>query len=47
MFCGGRLYPDAASTGLAGAEVTFDENEVDCAVTGTDVAQATSAPTKR
>jgi hypothetical protein len=47
MFFGGWLYPEVASTGLAGAGVTLDENEVACPAMGTDVAQATSAPTKR
>jgi hypothetical protein len=47
MFFGGWLYPDAVSAGVAGGEVTFDENEADCARMGTDVAQTISAPAKR
>ena len=47
MFFGGWLYPDAPSTGDAGAEVTFEEDEVDCAVMGTHVVKATSVPNKR
>jgi hypothetical protein len=29
MFFGGWLYPDALSTGSAGSEVAFEEDEVD------------------
>jgi hypothetical protein len=42
------LYPDAPTIGVAaGVEFTFDRDEFGCAATGTAVAQATSAPTKR
>jgi hypothetical protein len=52
MFFGGWLYPDAPSTGVAGAaaafnEIAFSADNFDCAVTGTEVAQATSAPITR
>jgi hypothetical protein len=46
MFFGGWLDPDVASTGVAGAEVTFNK-EVDCAAMGAQVVQAISVPTKR
>jgi hypothetical protein len=46
MSFGGWLYPDVPSFGAAGAEITLKESEFDCARMGTDVAQATSAPTK-
>jgi hypothetical protein len=52
MFFGGWSYPDAESVGVTDAEVafedvTFSENdEFDCAATGTDIAQATSAMAK-
>lgn len=47
IFLGGWLYPDALSTGFAGAEVPFDGDEFDCAAMGADAVQATSAPAKR
>jgi hypothetical protein len=47
MLFGGWSYPDAAAIGVAGAEATFNKDEFDCAAMGTNVAQATSAPTKR
>jgi hypothetical protein len=47
MFFGGWLYPDAASTGVAGTEDAFDRDAPGCAAIGTDIAQKTSAATKR
>src|ERR1700691_1240167 len=47
IFFGGWLYPDEVPTGLAVAEAAFDENAVDCAAIGTDIALAKSAPDKR
>jgi hypothetical protein len=57
MFFGGWLYPDAPSVADAGVAaafnelglngLTFNKDEFDCAAMGTEVEQATSAPTKR
>ena len=47
MFFGGWSYPEAPSTGGAGAVSNFDGDAIDCAAVGADIAQATSAPAKR
>jgi len=47
MFLGGLSYPDAPAIGVAGTELLFNRVEFVCAAIGTDVAQATSAPTKK
>jgi hypothetical protein len=47
MFFGGWLYPDVRWTGVADFAAAFDEDEVDCAAVGTDVAEASSAQAKR
>jgi hypothetical protein len=46
MLFGGWLYPDSSAS-AAGAEVAPEEDELDCARTVTDVAQAKSGPTRR
>jgi hypothetical protein len=47
MFFGGWLYPEVNSFGAAGAEVTLGKDALDCAAMGTDVKQATTAPTNK
>ena len=47
MFFGGWLYPDACSTGFAGAAVPFERGTFDSADMGADAAQTTSPPAKR
>jgi hypothetical protein len=47
MLFGGWLYPDAPSTGAAGAKAALNKDKVVCAAMGPDVAQATSAPAKK
>src|ERR1700689_659281 len=46
MFFGGWLYPDAPN-GATDGEGTVEGSDADCARTPEDVAQATSAETKR
>jgi hypothetical protein len=47
MFFGGRSYPDGPLIGVTDADVTLDNDGLDCATRGTDVAPAASAAAKR
>jgi len=47
MYCGGLLYPDASSTGVADAEVALEEDSFDCADMSPHGIQATNTPAKR